>query len=208
MSWVVEALDIVALSSFAIAEPLFDLLGRNAAFFVARQSSPSDVLLLAIGLSILPPVFFVIPGGLARLLGKLIQRTVHTVILAGLGALILLPVMKSWGGFLGYGAMIISFLLGLAGTLLYLKLRSRRFSLIFLSPAAILFPASPNCVRLISAKRLLIGTSYSSSTSSSFFANRSFCGAIDCVAMVSARINKATWEWKCNRDECVYVDAQ
>ena len=38
-SWVPGGLRLAALWAFAVAQPLFDLLGRNAEFFVARGST-------------------------------------------------------------------------------------------------------------------------------------------------------------------------
>ena len=42
-----RALHLLGLSTLAIAQPLFDLLGRNPEFFAARGSQPADILLLA-----------------------------------------------------------------------------------------------------------------------------------------------------------------
>ena len=46
----------VVLFVLAIAQPLLDLLGRNAEFFLARSSPPLDIILLAIGLTFGVPV--------------------------------------------------------------------------------------------------------------------------------------------------------
>ncbi|HVN80182.1 MAG TPA: hypothetical protein VMW38_14390 [Terriglobia bacterium] len=156
-SWVVDGLDILTLSSFAIAQPLFDLLRRNPDFLAAHHLNASDITFLAIGLTVIAPAICVIMEEMARLLGKILQLAVHIVNLSSLGALVLLPFLKRWNGLPGYGAVITAFLLGLAGSLFYLKLRVRRFSFIFLSPAVILFPLlflfRPPISRLVFAKK-------------------------------------------------------
>ncbi len=136
----VNGLEILTLSSFAIAQPLFDMLKRNPDFLVAHHLNTWEITCLAVGLAVVAPAICVVVEGIVRLLGKNIQLAVHTLNLAGLGALILLPFLKRWNGFSGYGAVITAFLLGLAGSALYVKSRTRRFSFIFLSPAVILFP--------------------------------------------------------------------
>lgn len=49
-------LSIVALSTFGIARPLLDLLGRNVELFVAHRSSAVDVIAVAVGLTLVAPV--------------------------------------------------------------------------------------------------------------------------------------------------------
>ena len=50
------ALHLGGLWALAFAQPLFDLLGRNAEFFVARGSTTGDILVLAFGYVLLPPL--------------------------------------------------------------------------------------------------------------------------------------------------------
>src|SRR5690554_1392681 len=47
---------IVGLGTFAVAQPLLDLLGRNPEFFVARRFPAPDIWLLAAGLLLVPLV--------------------------------------------------------------------------------------------------------------------------------------------------------
>ena len=50
------ALHLGGLWALAFAQPLFDLLGRNAQFFVARGSTAGDILLLAFAYALAPPL--------------------------------------------------------------------------------------------------------------------------------------------------------
>lgn len=49
-------LTIVVAWNFAVAQPLLDVLGRNATLFVAHDSPARDIVLLAVGLTVLAPL--------------------------------------------------------------------------------------------------------------------------------------------------------
>jgi hypothetical protein len=54
-----NALHLLVLSSFAFAQPLFDLLGKTPEFFVVRGSRPADIVVFAIVLTLVPPLVLV-----------------------------------------------------------------------------------------------------------------------------------------------------
>ena len=61
-------LGLAVLWTFAVAQPLFDLLKDNPEFFAARGSSGFDIVSFSILLVVLPPL---LPGPLrARSLGR------------------------------------------------------------------------------------------------------------------------------------------
>src|ERR687886_2968486 len=45
---------LLAVSGFALAQPLFDILGKNAEFFAVRGSTPSDIVLFALVVTFAP----------------------------------------------------------------------------------------------------------------------------------------------------------
>lgn len=135
-----DALEIFALSSFAFAQPLFSLLQKNPNFFVARQSGPWDIILLAVGLCLIPPLLLSVLELLTSLISWKLQRGVHILLLTFLGGLILLPLLKSWGWLPRTRQMVLVFLFTLIGAFLYHRLRTRQVSLLFLLPAIIIFP--------------------------------------------------------------------
>src|SRR5215218_6513226 len=47
---------LAVLWAVAVAQPIFDLVGRNAEFFVARGNRPADIVLLTVGLIVVPPL--------------------------------------------------------------------------------------------------------------------------------------------------------
>lgn len=91
-------LDVVVsvwvLFVLALAQPLLDLLGRNAEFFLARSAPPLDIILLAVSLTIILPliVAFLIVG--VRRVHEPTGRLVHGVVLASLAALLALQIVE------------------------------------------------------------------------------------------------------------------
>ena len=93
----VDGLHLFALSGFAVAQPLFDLLGRHGAFFVAQRSQPIDLLAVAVLLCVpLPAILFAVErcAGWCSPRGR---RWLHLVWIAALALLIVLPVVKRLG---------------------------------------------------------------------------------------------------------------
>ena len=60
-------LHILALASFAIAQPLFDIISRNVELLVAQKVALSDLLLLILLASLALPLLISLPGMLIRL---------------------------------------------------------------------------------------------------------------------------------------------
>src|SRR5712692_5826078 len=56
----VAALHVATLAGFAFAQPLYDLLGRGAEFFVAHRCGPSDLLLMVGAVSLLLPAVLIL----------------------------------------------------------------------------------------------------------------------------------------------------
>ena len=133
------ALHIFILVNFAVAQPLFDLLSRNAAFFVAHKSGPLDVFVLFFVICLLIPLVFSGIEFIAACFGNRLLNAVHGVITCFLLTLILLPLFKkadvSW-------AFVLSLALAAALilTAVYFRYRPSRVFLSLLSPSLILFP--------------------------------------------------------------------
>ena len=83
---------LAVLSSLALAQPIFDILGRNPTFFAARGSSSREIVLFAVALVVLPPlVLGLIELGVSYL-SRPASRLLHLVFVAGLGALLVLSI--------------------------------------------------------------------------------------------------------------------
>ena len=87
-------LQLAALWSLGLVRPLFDVLGSDAAFFVARGNTPGDILILAIGLTVIPPLVLTLIELLARGVSIGAARVVHIVFVALLAAIVALQFIK------------------------------------------------------------------------------------------------------------------
>ncbi len=86
-----RGLHLLALCSFAVAQPLLDVLGLQADFFVARHSSAREMVGLVLALLLLPPALL---WGLERVVGLVAARlegALHRVFVSVLVALMALP---------------------------------------------------------------------------------------------------------------------
>jgi hypothetical protein len=135
-----DTLDLFVLSGFAFAQPLFDLLSRNATFFVAHQSKPVDIILLVLGLCLVVPATLVFLEKGTSLIGCGCKRITHIILVSSLVGAVLLPFLKRLERLPGIVLLLVSLALGLAFALTYLRFRSKRVSLVFLCPTLMLFP--------------------------------------------------------------------
>jgi hypothetical protein len=130
-------LHLVALSGLAVAQPLYDLIGRHATFLVAHGAGAGTILGLILALSLGVPLALIVLVELARLGGRRAAGWAQAAcigLLAGLLAAIAaraLPVVP---------ALAITAAATLGGALAYRAAAVRLF-LTMLSPAAVLFPA-------------------------------------------------------------------
>jgi len=123
-------LHLLVLSSFAIAQPLFDLLGKNGEFFAARGSTRWDVVLFA---------FVVLLGPPALLLAvEAVVPRIHPFLVAGLLGLFVLQAIKHAAG-PGWLLVALAAAVGSAGAVLYRRVPSARLVLTVLAPAPLLF---------------------------------------------------------------------
>ncbi len=129
-------LHLLVLWSFAVAQPLLDLLGQNGEFFAARGSTRWDAVVFALVLVFVPPALLL---GIEWIAGP-VRWAVHALFVAGLVALFVLQAIRGAGGpgrLLLLGAVVA----GLAGAWLYLRWRGARLVLTVLAPAPLLFLA-------------------------------------------------------------------
>lgn len=93
----------VVLFVFAVAQPLLDLLGRNAEFFLARSAPPIDIVLLSLLVTVVLPlaIGFAVLG--IRKIHEQTGRIVHGAVLAMLGGVLALQLIE-WAPFVGLAA--------------------------------------------------------------------------------------------------------
>jgi hypothetical protein len=129
-------LHLLVLWSFAVAQPLFELLGNNAEFFAARGSTRWDAVGFALVLLFVPPALLL---ALEWVAGPA-RWWVHAVLVAGLLALFVLGAIHGAGG-PGRLLLVGAAVAGAAGAWLYVRLGAARTALTVLAPAPLLFLA-------------------------------------------------------------------
>ncbi|MBA2630626.1 MAG: sulfatase-like hydrolase/transferase [Thermoleophilaceae bacterium] len=131
--------NLAVLWTFAVAQPLFDLLGDNPEFFAARGSSSFDIVSFSLLLVLLPPLVLLLVELLLGLLGRRMFRVVHLVFLAALVALIAAQALKKAIDTSDPVLIGLSVAIGVALAVLYARAEPVRSFLGVLSPAPIVF---------------------------------------------------------------------
>jgi hypothetical protein len=132
---------LAVLSALAFAQPIFDILGKNPAFFAVRGSSSGEIVLFALALTLLPPAGLLVIEAAVGLASRTAARIVHLVFVGGLTALIFLQISTKSDLLSGVGALVFAAVLGAAGAALYWRASPVRTFLTFLVPAPLVFLA-------------------------------------------------------------------
>lgn len=138
--FLIGSLHILVLWNFAVSQPLFDLLSQHAAFFAMRQSQPVDVLLLVFVLSVLFPILIILGESITGLLGNKAQKAVHSLVVSGLVAAIVLQGLGWISEIPGLLLLVVALAGGMGFAFGYVRFPSIRTFVTFLSPTVLLFP--------------------------------------------------------------------
>ena len=158
----VEGLHVAGLWAVAVAQPLYDLLGRSPEFFVAHDTRPLDLLALVLILGMAGPACCVAvtrlchrigPGAHALAAGGIVGTLVAAL------ALVAIRLLPDWSREASFGAAAACGALAGGG---YVWLSAARLFATFLSPAALVVPAlfllQPAVAPLLSPSRADTGT--------------------------------------------------
>jgi len=139
-AWWLLGLQLAALWSLGLVRPLFDVLGTDEAFFVARGNTPGDILIFAIGLTFIPPLVLTLIELVVRAVSASAARLLHIVFVALLAALLALQFVK---GALPAAApaIVISLIIGAAFGWAFLRTAGMRSFLTVITPAPFIFLA-------------------------------------------------------------------
>jgi len=129
-------LHLLVLWSFAVAQPLFDLLGKNGEFFAARGSTRWDAVAFALVLVLVPPALLL---GL-EWIAAAVREPLHALLVAALVTLFVLQAIKGAGG-PGWLLVAGAALVGIAAAEAYRRFGGARLALSVLAPAPLLFVA-------------------------------------------------------------------
>ncbi len=135
-----NSLDIIVLIAFGVVQPLFSLLGRSPGFFLAHRSRPIDLAVLVLCAYAVPAALPLLIEWLVALVRPRAVAALHTAILVLLLTIDLLPVAKRLG-LPGVVSLLIAAAAGAFLAIVYMRIRSGSRSLVWLSPAVLVFPA-------------------------------------------------------------------
>ena len=138
---VVDAAHVAALSGFAIAQPLFNLLAGTAQFFGVRGSTSTEIVVFALAVVLVPFFVALLLEGVVGLASETLRKTLHLFFVGGLVTLISLRAIKQAfdppAATMGLAALA----LGIAGALFYSRVRAARSIVNVLIPAPLIFLA-------------------------------------------------------------------
>jgi len=135
-----RALHLALLVGIGIAQPLYDLLGRNPSFFVAHSATPIDLILLVTIVSIaIPAVFWLFQWVLTRVAATA-GSAVYLALVATFFAIIALVPFKRLFPAAGAAVVAVAAMIGLAAACAYNRFPALRSVMSLLSPSALIFP--------------------------------------------------------------------
>jgi Sulfatase len=134
-------LGLAVLWTFAVAQPLFDLLKDNPEFFAARGSSGFDIVSFSVALVVLPPLLMLGIELLVGLAGRTAREGAHLVLISILVALIAAQALKKAVDLPDPVMIVASLAIGSAVATLYAAAEPVRSFLRVLSPVPVVFLA-------------------------------------------------------------------
>jgi hypothetical protein len=132
-------LNLAVLWTFAVAQPLFDLLKDNPEFFAARGSSGFDIVSFSVLLVVLPPAILLAIELLLGLIRPELRQGAHIVFLAALVALIAAQALKKSIDASDLVLIVLSVAIGAGMGVLWARAEPVRSFLNVLSPAPLVF---------------------------------------------------------------------
>jgi hypothetical protein len=88
---------LLAVSGFALAQPLFDILGKNAEFFAVRGSTPGDIVLFALVVTFVPALVLLAIEVAVELVTRRDAAVLHYAFLGFLAAVFGVQALKRSG---------------------------------------------------------------------------------------------------------------
>jgi hypothetical protein len=134
-------LGLAVLWTFAVAQPLFELLKDNPEFFAARGSSGFDIISWSVLLVVVPPALLLAIELLVGLAGERARHSAHLVLIGALVALIAVQALKKAFDASDVVLIVLSLAIGAGVAALYARAEPVRSFLRVLSPAPIVFLA-------------------------------------------------------------------
>jgi hypothetical protein len=136
-----DGVHLLVLSGFALAQPLFDLLGKNASFFVAHGSTASDIVVFALLVTLVPAAVILGAELVVGLLDPRARMGVHLGAVGFLTALFALQAAKRAAEGPSVVLLVVAAGVGVLAALAYRRFAPARTFLTILALAPFLFLA-------------------------------------------------------------------
>lgn len=136
----IDLLHIMTLCGFALAQPLYDVLGHQPEFFLIRRSHSIHIIMLLITLSILVPLPVLLLHCLTILAGERVRQIAYITFVFLFTVLIFIPLFNrnvNWSAWSSIGAVL---LIGAGTSYAVIRRQWLRTFLTILSPAILIFP--------------------------------------------------------------------
>src|ERR1041385_2653118 len=138
----VRGAQLLAVSGFALAQPLFDILGKNAEFFEVRGSTPGDIVFFALVITFVPALFFLAVEVAVELVTRRDAAVLHYVFLGFLAAVFGVQALKRSGVDTTVVLVVGAVAIGLALALAAARVQLVRTFLTILSASSLIFLAT------------------------------------------------------------------
>lgn len=132
-------MELFALSGFALAQPLLEVMGRSPEFFLFRRASRADILALVAVIVFLPPLVLWAAEALIGAFSLRARRLTHLLLVAGLLALVAVEILKKAASLRGATLIGLGVLAGAGGAVLYASRSTVRQWVGYLAPAPVIF---------------------------------------------------------------------
>lgn len=131
--------ELLALTAFALTQPVLDVTGRSPDFFLYRQSTPWELRLLLVLVAFGPPLLLWGVELAVEAVDTVAARLVHLAFVAVLLALLAVQVGKQLGLFTGLPLGLLGAAAGVGLAVLVARTPSLRQVLAYASPAPLVF---------------------------------------------------------------------
>ncbi|WP_415356051.1 sulfatase-like hydrolase/transferase [Halioglobus sp. Uisw_031] len=137
----INALHILTLWSFAVAQPLYDLLAQYPTFFIAHDAGVREILGFTLLCSIVLPTILALLIVCVGFLNQVIYRGLHYFLILILIILIILPALKEVPQLSGTTLITVALFLGSFGMFGYARSQTLREISTICSIAIFIFPS-------------------------------------------------------------------
>ncbi|MGP0591325.1 sulfatase-like hydrolase/transferase [Nitrospira sp. T9] len=136
----IEFLHLFALAGFAVAQPLYDLLGQNPEFFVSYKAGTELIIGMVFVLSVGMALSLMLFELAAWPFGERVRNSLHVVFVFGLAFLTVLPPVQRLVDRSDLLIVGFALLIGFLFSVLYVRWHAVRLFLTVLSPVVVAFP--------------------------------------------------------------------